>query len=110
VIEDSDGDPGAITHALGTIARARNLSQLARDTGLTREGLRKALSGEGNPTFSTVHKVARALGLRLAFLPLQDVDETTGQPGDEPTHEPPGAASPAAAPVDDALESEPRRR
>lgn len=70
VIDDSDGDPAAITHALGTIARARNMSQLARDTGLTREGLRKALSGDGNPTFSTVHKVARALGLQLAFLPL----------------------------------------
>lgn len=69
VIEDSDGDPAALTRALGTVARARNMSQLARDTGLTREGLRKALSGDGNPTFSTLHKVARALGLRLTFQP-----------------------------------------
>jgi probable addiction module antidote protein len=64
-----DGDPALITAALGDIARARNLSQLARDTGMSREGLYKALSGEGNPSFATVMKVARALGLRLSFKP-----------------------------------------
>ena len=46
---------------------ARNMSQLARDTGMTREGLYKALSGDGNPTFATVLKVAKALGLQLQF-------------------------------------------
>ena len=50
---------------LGVVARARNMSQLARDTGLPREGLYKALSPEGNPTFSTVAKVAKALGFKL---------------------------------------------
>jgi len=52
---------------LGIIARAKNMSQLARDTGLSREGLYKALSEEGNPTFATVSKVAKALGLQIKF-------------------------------------------
>lgn len=64
-IEEAGDDPAFIVHALGVIARARNMSQLARDTGLTREGLYKALSPEGNPTFSTVAKVAKALGLQI---------------------------------------------
>lgn len=65
-LEEAGDDPAFIVHALGVIARARNMSQLARDTGLTREGLYKALSPEGNPTFSTVAKVARALGLQIS--------------------------------------------
>ncbi|MFP4429239.1 MAG: addiction module antidote protein, partial [Desulfovermiculus sp.] len=65
-IQEAGDDPAFIVHALGVIARARNMSQLARDTGLTREGLYKALSPEGNPTFTTVAKVARALGLRIS--------------------------------------------
>lgn len=65
-LEEAGEDPAFIVHALGVIARARNMSQLARDTGLTREGLYKALSPEGNPTFSTVAKVARALGLQIS--------------------------------------------
>ncbi len=66
-IEEAGDDPAFIVHALGVIARARNMSQLARDTGLTREGLYKALSPDGNPTFSTVAKVAKALGLRITL-------------------------------------------
>lgn len=62
-----DGDPGLIAAALGDIARARNLSQLARDVGMSREGLYKALSGEGNPTFATITKVASALGLQFSI-------------------------------------------
>lgn len=64
-----EGDPELVCAALGDIARARNMSQLARDTGMTREGLYKALSLTGNPSFATVLKVSRALGLRLAFVP-----------------------------------------
>jgi probable addiction module antidote protein len=64
-MEEAGDDPAFIVHALGVIARAKNMSQLARDTGLTREGLYKALSAEGNPTFSTVAKVAKALGLQI---------------------------------------------
>jgi probable addiction module antidote protein len=65
-----EGDPALIAAALGDIARARNISQLARDVGMSREGLYKALSGEGNPTFSTITKVANALGLRFSVLPI----------------------------------------
>ena len=60
-----EGDPTLITAALGDIARAKGMSQLARDTGISREGLYKALSGEGNPEFATVLKVVKALGLKL---------------------------------------------
>ena len=66
-IEEAGDDPTFIVHALGVIARAKNMSQLARDTGLTREGLYKALSPEGNPTFSTIAKVTKALGLKLSI-------------------------------------------
>lgn len=66
-----DGDPALIAAALGDVARARNLSQLAREVGMSRQGLDKALSGEGNPTLATVLKVAQALGIRLTFKPVQ---------------------------------------
>jgi len=69
-IEEADGDPAFIVHALGVVARARNMSQLARETGLSREGLYKALSPQGNPTFATVAKVAKALGFTLAVQPI----------------------------------------
>lgn len=69
VLEEGGDDPAYIIHALGIIARAKNMSQLARDTGLSREGLYKALSEEGNPTFATVSKVAKALGLQIKFQP-----------------------------------------
>lgn len=60
-----DGEPAVVVKALGTIARARGMSQIARDTGLGRESLYKALSPEGNPEFATILKVVRALGLKL---------------------------------------------
>ncbi|MGB7951676.1 MAG: addiction module antidote protein [Candidatus Binatia bacterium] len=60
-----DGDPALVAAALGDIARAKGMSQIARETGLGRESLYKALSPDGNPEFSTVLKVVRALGLRL---------------------------------------------
>ncbi|MBS1785215.1 MAG: putative addiction module antidote protein [Acidobacteria bacterium] len=63
--EEDPGDGSLIRAALGDLARARGMAQLARDTGLSREGLYKALSKEGNPEFSTVVKVIHALGLRL---------------------------------------------
>lgn len=70
-MEEGGDDPAFIAHALGVVARARNMSQLARDTGMSREGLYKALSGEGNPSFDTVLKVARAMGLKLSFQPVR---------------------------------------
>jgi probable addiction module antidote protein len=63
--DEDPGDGSLIRAALGDIARARGMAQLAKETGLTREGLYKALSPEGNPEFSTVMKVINALGLRL---------------------------------------------
>lgn len=60
-----DGDPAVIVHAIGNIARARGMSQIARDAGLGRASLYKALSPEGNPEFATVLKVVKALGIRL---------------------------------------------
>ena len=65
----ADGDPAVLAAALGAVARARNMTQLARETGMTREGLYKALSPGGNPAFGTVAKVARALGYELSFRP-----------------------------------------
>ncbi len=64
-LEEDPGDGSLIRRALGSIARARGMSQLARDTGLAREGLYKALSPEGNPEFATIMKVIKALGLKL---------------------------------------------
>ena len=64
-IDESDSDPALVIAALGDIARARGMMQLARETGLTREGLYKALSPEGNPSFATVMKVCKTLGLKL---------------------------------------------
>jgi len=60
-----DGDPALVSAALGDIARARGMTEIAREAGLGRESLYKALSPEGNPEFATVMKVLRALGLSL---------------------------------------------
>ena len=64
-VEEDEGDGSLIRAALGDIARARGMTQLAKDTGLAREGLYKALSAEGNPEFATIMKVIKALGLKL---------------------------------------------
>ena len=68
-----DGDPAAMAQALGVVARARSMTRLAKDTGLTREGLYKALAPGGNPSFATVAKVAGALGFPLMFRPHEVV-------------------------------------
>ncbi len=60
-----DGDPSLVSAALGDVARARGMTQLARETGITRDGLYKALSPSGNPSFATVQNVVRALGYKL---------------------------------------------
>ena len=60
-----DGDPQVIATVLGTIARARGMTQLSRVTGLAREALYRALSAEGNPEFGTILKVIQALGIKL---------------------------------------------
>lgn len=63
--DEAGDDPAFIAKALGNVARARSMTQLAKDTGLGRESLYKALSGEGNPSFGTILKVIHALGLKI---------------------------------------------
>lgn len=63
--EEADGDAALIAKALGDIARAKGMTQVARDAGLSRESLYKALSGDRSPAFDTILKVIEALGLKL---------------------------------------------
>lgn len=69
-MEEAEGDAAFITRALGNITRAKGMSQVARDAGLSRESLYKALSGERNPSFDTILKVTRALGIALHAKPV----------------------------------------
>ncbi|MBM3942185.1 MAG: putative addiction module antidote protein [SAR202 cluster bacterium] len=73
-----EGDPALVAAALGDIARAKGMAQIARETGLGRESLYKALSPEGNPEFATVLKVVQALGLR--FRAVAAAQGSTDQP------------------------------
>ena len=65
--KEDPGDGSLIRTALNDIARAGNMSWLARETGMSREGLYKALSKNGNPAFSTVVRITRALGMQMRF-------------------------------------------
>ncbi len=71
-----EGDPKGIAHALGVVARARGMTDLARRTGITRESLYRALNEGGNPEFATVVKVMDALGLRLTPTPARSRSST----------------------------------
>ncbi len=64
-MDEANGDAAFVAKALGDIARAKGMTQVARDAGLSRESLYKALSGERSPNFDTVLKVMGALGLKL---------------------------------------------
>lgn len=64
-LKDAPDDVAGIARALGDIARARGMAQVALDTGLSRESLYRALSANGNPSFATILKVTKALGVRL---------------------------------------------
>jgi probable addiction module antidote protein len=66
-IATEDSDPSFLAVALGTVARARGMSQIAKDAGLSRESLYKALGSDGNPEFGTILKVLQALGLKLSI-------------------------------------------
>lgn len=68
-LDEDTGDGRLIRAALNDIARARGMSRLARDTGITREGLYRALSAKGNPELSTVLKIIKALGMKLHAAP-----------------------------------------
>jgi probable addiction module antidote protein len=64
-LEEATDDVSGIARALGDVARAKGMSEVAKESGLSRESLYRALSADGNPSFATVLKVARALGVRL---------------------------------------------
>lgn len=68
-VEEAGDDLAFIAQALGTVARARGMTEVARDSGLAREALYRALAPKGNPSFGTVMKVAKALGVRVSFKP-----------------------------------------
>jgi probable addiction module antidote protein len=70
-----DSDPQLIALALGSIARSKGMTEIAKKTGITREGLYKALSAEGDPKLSTFLGVIKSLGLRLSVKPAQEADE-----------------------------------
>mgnify|MGYP002638177469 CR=1 FL=1 len=69
--EEANGDAAFIAKALGDITRARGMTQVARDSGLSRESLYKALSGDRTPSFDTILKVLSALGLKLHAEPVE---------------------------------------
>jgi probable addiction module antidote protein len=73
--EEAPDDASFIAKALGTVAKARGMTQLAKDAGMGRESLYKALSGAGNPSFSTVLKVANALGLKFTIAPQAEAGQ-----------------------------------
>lgn len=66
-----EGDPALLQAALGDVAKARGMSSIARDAGVSRESLYKSLSAKGNPSFQTIAKVSSALGLKLSFKPTR---------------------------------------
>ena len=70
-LEEAEGDASFVAKALGDIARAKGMTQVARDAGLSRESLYKALSGERTPTFDTILRVVQALGIELHAAPVQ---------------------------------------
>jgi probable addiction module antidote protein len=75
-IEEGDGDAAFIAKALGDIARAQGMTQVAKDSGLSRESLYKALSGERSPSFDTILKVVTALGLKLSASVRSEIEVT----------------------------------
>ena len=89
-----DGDPRLVTAALGDVARAKGITQIARQAGVTREGLSKALKGTGDPRLSTLTGVLSALGLRLSVCPIAPSAHVKQGPIDGTD-----GAGPAAPPV-----------
>lgn len=70
-LEEAKGDAAFVAKALGNIARAKGMTEIARETGLSRESLDKSLSGERSPSFETILKVIAALGLKIHAEPSQ---------------------------------------
>ena len=74
-----DGDAGEIAYAIGAVARSKGMTRIAKETGLSREGLYGSLSSDGNPTLSTLLKVLAACGTRLRVEPVKTHDEALTQ-------------------------------
>ena len=93
-LEEAPDDAAYLADALGSIARARSMAQLAKDTGLGRESLYKALSSQGNPSLATVMKVIKALGLQLSIQPVKAVAaaKPVARPGRKTSRTVPAAA------------------
>lgn len=70
-----DGDPALVAAALGDIARARGMTQIAKAAGVSRESLYRALSAEGNPEFGTIMRVMKAMGLHMSIEPASKLPE-----------------------------------
>lgn len=85
-LEEANGDAAFIARALGDIARAKGMTQVARDAGVSRESLYKALSGERIPGFDTILKVTKALGLRLHAEVATMAQQGTSMDAQEATH------------------------
>ena len=81
-LEEAEGDAAFIAKALGDIARAKGMTEVARDAGLSRESLYKALSGDRSPGFDTILKVVSALGLQLHAVAAQNSTAKTVTPAD----------------------------
>lgn len=86
-MEEAGDDAAFIAKVLGDIAKAKGMTQLARDTGIGRESLYKALSGEGNPSFATILKVVHALGVRLHAAPAVESVKPRRAPRRKPARE-----------------------
>jgi probable addiction module antidote protein len=74
-----EGDSAALAQALGTVARARGMTEIAKSTGLAREALYKALRPESQPRFDTINRVCHALGVKLVAQPLRVADGATDE-------------------------------
>ena len=95
-LEEAPDDPAFFAAALGDVARSRNMSQVARDAGVTREGLYKALSEMGNPSFDTVVRVVRAMGYRLTIVadrPRRVAAKRSAAPARKASRKPSGSKS-----------------
>lgn len=77
----ANGDADDLIAALGTAARVKGMSEIARSTGLGRESLYKALSGSSNPAFATINRVITSLGLRMAVTPSRRSSRTRARRG-----------------------------
>jgi probable addiction module antidote protein len=84
----ASGDAGYIAHALGVVARARGMTEIAREAGVTREALYKALSEDGDPRLSTLLGVTRALGVTLSAAPAKAASRPGSSPARASTRRP----------------------